>query len=194
MLSKKDQKTLEHLLTRDERTLHRFYSSHKNALFNYLCRRLGPSDAEEVLQDSFIGFIEGLRNFRSESSLKTFLYSIAKRKSVDKIRRKRVKRIFFSHFPDYVVDSLATVILKDDLDKEYLSKKIEKVFDKLPNEYSRILRLKYIEGYKVIEIAEEIQMSFKATESLLFRARQAFVKAYLDHERRGVFTFKKTIQ
>jgi len=194
MVSKPDKKLLERLLERDESALREFYLSHKGALMEYLMRRLDFHDAEEVFQDSLIAFIEALRSFRGQSSLKTFLYSIAKRKAIDKIRRKRVKKILFSYFPDHVVDSLATVFLKDDLERDYVANKIETVFSKLPNDYALVLRLKYKEDYKVAEIARKVKLPFKTTESLLFRARKAFIKTYITHERQGLFPFKEALR
>jgi RNA polymerase sigma-70 factor, ECF subfamily len=193
MLSSKDARMLKQLLNKDERALQEFYSEHKEALMQFLQRQLDVHDAEEVLQDAFFGFIEGLRNFREQSTLKTFLYSIAKRKAIDKLRRKKVKKILFSYFPDHVVDSLATVFMKDNIDKKFLEHRINKVLAKLPNDYALVLRLKYKEGYKVAEIAEEINMSFKATESLLFRARQSFIHTYTAYERQNIPTIKEAL-
>lgn len=192
-LSQADQKILKRLLNKDEKALREFYDIHRIPLTQYLMRTLSIQDAEEVLQDAFIAFVESLRNFQGRSSLKTFLYSIAKRKAIDKLRRKKFKRVLFSYFPDYVVDSLAKVFLKDTLDKKHLAQKIERVLEDLPNEYAQVLRLKYIEGYKVTDIAVKIQLSFKATESLLFRARKAFIKVYTDYERQGILTFEETL-
>lgn len=194
MLSKTDRKLLWGIMSRNESSLRKFYLIHKDNLLSFLRRDLEDQDAEEVLQDSFIACIESLRNFREQCSLKTFLYSIAKKKSIDKMRKKKMKKILFSYLPAHVVESLAIVFLKDDLDKKFLDKKIETVLNKLPNDYARILRLKYKEGYKVAEIAKRLKLTFKATESLLFRARREFVRIYTHHERQGLFTFEKTFQ
>ncbi|OGK15626.1 hypothetical protein A3H80_02025 [Candidatus Roizmanbacteria bacterium RIFCSPLOWO2_02_FULL_37_19] len=194
MLSNKDKAVLERLLQKDELALREFYLEHKNALMEYLLRQLEYQDAEEVFQDSFIAFIEALRSFKGQASLKTFLYSIAKRKAIDKIRKKRVKKILFSHLPSHIVDSLAIVFLKDDLDKKHIAHKIEMILSKLPNDYALVLRLKYKEGYKVAEISEKVKLPFKATESLLFRARKAFIEKYSSYERQGLFTFEGTLR
>ncbi len=193
MLSKKDAVVLERLLQHDEETLHSFYLEHKDPLLQYLMRRLSQQDAEEVLQDGFLAFIESLRSFKGQSSLKTFLYSIAKRKAIDKLRKKKFRRIVFSRFPDYVVDSFVKVFLKDELDRKHLAKRIQAVLNKLPHDYATVLRLKYVEGYKVKEIAYEINLSFKATESLIFRARKAFIEVYKDHERQNILSFEESL-
>jgi RNA polymerase sigma-70 factor (ECF subfamily) len=48
----------------------------------------------------------------------------------------------------------------------------------LPEHYERVLQAKYVDGRSVQEIAEDSGQSFKAVESLLTRARQAFRDAY----------------
>lgn len=188
-----DKMVLERLLAQDERALKSFYSEHKKALMQFIVRSLPEDDAEEVLQDTFFGFIESLRNFRSQSTLKTFLYSIAKRKIIDRLRRTRIKRVLFSYLPSYVVETLATVLLQDTVDKRHIAKKISRVFHRLPNDYARVLRLKYIEGYKVSRIGSDMGLSFKAVESLLFRARKAFAAMYSDYDRSTIFTIEEKI-
>lgn len=193
MLSQHDKQVLERLLSRNEKTLRSFYDMHKMPLLSYLLRSLPREDAEEVLQDSFIGFVESLRNFQGKSSLKTFLYSIAKRKVVDKLRKQRIKKLLFTYVPEYIIESFAKVFLDDALDRKHLAHRIEKVFDELPHDYARVLRLKYIEDYSVGDIAEEIAISNKAAESLLFRARKAFIRVYSNYERRNIHRFEETI-
>lgn len=181
MLTADDKKTIQGIMERDEKVLFEFYNKHKKPLLQYIFKHLNhQQDSEEVLQDSFLAFIESLRDFRGQSSLKTFLYSIAKNKTVDKIRKKKLKRILFSYMPQGVVESLAHVLLDDELDKKQLVQKIDATLHKLPNDYALVLRLKYREGYKVAQIAKKIKLSFKATESLIFRARKAFVAEYND--------------
>ena len=95
-----------------------------------------------------------------------------------KLNDKKLKKILFSALPDYIVESLKTIIIDEEIEKKELQKKLKKVFDKLPNDYGLVLRLKYIEGEKVINIAKKISLGFKATESLIFRARKAFIKLF----------------
>lgn len=192
MLKDTDQKLLAKLLQRDEKTLYSFYKDHKKRLFQFILKHLGDShDSEEVLQDTFLSFIESLRDFRGQSSLKTFLYSIAKNKLVDKLRKKKLRQILFSRIPSSIIESIASVLLDDEIDRQQLARQIETVFSRLPNDYAYVLRLKYAEGYRVAEIAEKLALSFKATESLIFRARKAFAVAYTSYERHDLPRIKK---
>lgn len=189
-----ESKMLKALLSRDEKIFRSFYEQTREPLLHYLQKYLDRADAEEVLHDTYISFIEGLRNFRGQSSLKTYLYSIGKRKAIDKLRRQKVKKILFSYLPDNFVDSLAKVFLKDDVDKKFLAYRIERIFNKLPHDYALILRLKYNEGYSVLDIAKKTNVSFKTAESLLYRARRAFIKAYNTNERQTIYTIEEALR
>lgn len=179
MISHKDAQLLKKLLARDQKTLSDFYFLHKKPLENFVGRFIGADEEiEEVVQDTFFAFFEALRDFFGGSSLKTYLYAIGRRKAIDVIRKKRVKRILFSHLPSGFIESMSSIFLEDELDRYVLAQKIETVLQSLPNDYMRVLRLKYWEDLPVADIAQTLRMSFKAAESLLFRARKAFIIEY----------------
>src|SRR3989339_1753251 len=178
-INQEEKELLEKIIKRNERALFHVYKKYQPAIFNFVkSQRSNYQIAEELTQDIFIDFIEALRDFRFQSSLKTFLFSIARHKIVDQIRKKKLKSILFSKLPSYIIESLKAVFIDEEIDKKELKEKISKVIESLPNDYQVILRLKYIEGIKIKEIAEKLKMNFKATESLLFRARKSFIKVF----------------
>ncbi len=174
----RDNRLLEKLKQGDELAFEEFFKKYRPALFSFIFRKVkDKSVAEEILNKTFFDFFEAVRDFQGKSSLKTFLYSIAKHKVVDYYRKKKLKEVFLSRLPEPAVSGLR-VVLDDKLERNELREKIKKAFEILPNDYERILRLKYIEGLKVKQIAQKLRLGFKATESLLFRARQAFIKVF----------------
>ena len=174
-----EKELLKKIIKRDERALFYIYKKYQPSIFNLVKSQINNYQlAEELTQDIFLDFIEALRDFQFQSSLKTFLFSIARHKIVDQIRKKKIKNILFSRLPSYIVESLKVVFIDEEIDKRELREKIKKILESLPNDYQVILRLKYIEGTKVSEIAEKLKMKFKATESLLFRARKSFIKVF----------------
>lgn len=170
---------IQKIIHKDEKSLLIFYRTYHTVLIHFFYRKTGKRDvAEELTQDTFLDFIESVRDFRGESSVKTFLFTIARNKAVDYIKKKRLKQILFSAISPYVVESLMSVVMNDELERKELSQKIEQVISRLPNDYQLVLRLKYMDGRKVQEIAITLALSFKATESLLFRARKAFIQLF----------------
>lgn len=172
-------KIVEKIIKKDEKAFCLFYNQYYKQVFNFIYRKTKNYHlSEELTQDTFIDFLDALRDFRYQSSLKTFIFSIAKNKTIDWIRKKKIKNIIFSMLPDYIVEGLKVVLMDEEIEKKALTKKIAHVFSKLPNDYRKILRQKYIEEVKVDQIAQDFKLGFKATESLLFRARKAFVKIF----------------
>ncbi|MEI6532368.1 MAG: sigma-70 family RNA polymerase sigma factor [Candidatus Roizmanbacteria bacterium] len=175
----KEYEQVQLILGKDESEILRFYKTYNKSVFRLVYKQIPDKQkAEEIMHDVFLDFIEALRDFYFQCSLKTYLFSIARHKIIDAIRRKKIKHIFFSHLPSYIVDGLKVVFIEDEIEQKEITEKINTVMSSLPNEYEVVLRLKYIDGARVKHIAEKMSLGFKATESLIFRARQAFIKAF----------------
>ena len=178
-INQEEKELLGKIIKKDEKALFYVYKKYQPSIFNFVKSQINNYQlAEELTQDIFMDFIEALRDFRFQSSLKTFLFSIARHKIVDQIRKKKIKNILFSKLPSYIVEGLKVVFIDEEIDNKELKEKINKILNSLPNDYRVILRLKYIEGINVNAIAEKLKMNFKAAESLLFRARKNFIKVF----------------
>lgn len=175
-----DEKQLvSEILEGREPALRKFYRYYSPRLFTFIRRKIeNENDAEEILQDSLLGTLEGLRDFSFRSSLLTFVCAITMHKIIDFYRKKKLKNIVFSKMKD--IEPLVSTLVGPEsaLDEELVKQKIKAVFGRLNPTYRLILELKYIQGYTVTEIARKLTISFKSAESQLFRARKAFVMIY----------------
>lgn len=142
-------------------------------------------EAKDIVLEILMASIEALRDFSGRSSLKTFVYAIARHKIVDYYRKKKVKQIFFSKLPEIgaVISRIASS--EDELEKIFIKEKIEKVMRALRPEERIILICKYVNGLSVFEIARKLSFTIKAVESRLFRARKAFAREYIRRESGG---------
>ena len=174
-----EQLLIERILKKDEKALLEVYTLYNKKLTFFVTKQIrNKEEAEEIVQDIFFEFIESLRNFRGDAKLQTYLFSIARFKVIDAIRRRKIKRVLFSALPDYIVEGLKTVVLDDEIDRNELTRRINTVIEQLPHDYQVVLRLKYMEQKKVQDIARTLRLSFKAAESLVYRARRAFIVLY----------------
>ena len=175
----KEKQIVERILKGDEKTLLVFYRHFQKSLASYIRKKVeNEADVEEILQDTLFATLEGLRDFSFRSSLFTFICSIANHKVIDFYRRKKIRKIFFSASTE--VEMLLSTLFgpEDQLSDQLLRQKIEETFRKIAPRYEKVLKLKYIYGYSVSEVAGKLSISFKSAESQLFRARKAFVEAY----------------
>ena len=163
----------------NERSLLVIYNTFHLSIFHYINRQIRDNDiSEELVQDVFLGCIDGIRDGREIQSFSAYIFSIARHKTIDYIRRKKIKKLFLSALPESVVNRAATLLFKEKVEKDEISDIVERVFKHLPHEYALVIRLKYIDGFTVKKIASHLAVSFKAAESMLFRARSEFSKLY----------------
>lgn len=175
----KEKKLIEGLLRGSESALQVFYREYGSKLRKYIYLKIGaPEDAEEVLQDTLLSALDSLVLFSGRSSLLTWLYSITRHEIADYYRKKNIKTIVFSRIP--FVERFVSKAIEPDakLMRSEYEKQVKGALLKLLPHHREALELKYMDGLSVKEIARRMGISFKACESMLTRARQAFAIAY----------------
>lgn len=139
-----------------------------NVSLNYL---QNLEEAEEATQDIFVKIHRKIEGFREQSSLKTWIYRITINHCMDVIKsKKRRIRVLFSRQnkeDDRIEFNHPGVILEQ---KQAVSE-IFNQLNQLPPKQKGALLLKVIDGLSQKEIAEVLDLSEKAVESLLSRAR-----------------------
>jgi RNA polymerase sigma-70 factor (ECF subfamily) len=156
-----------------------FYEKYHKRVAGFVAKRIDDEGkAEELTSDIMLAAINSLPNFSGRCSEWSWVCSIAKHKIIDYYRKKKLKTILFSVSP--VFEEIADKALSPERDylKNELKNEIKKTFKELGEGYGKVLRLKYIEGFKVEQIAKRLKTSVKTIESRLFRARKQFSKKW----------------
>ena len=139
-----------------------------NVSLNYL---QNLEEAEEATQDIFVKIYRKIEGFQEQSSLKTWIYRITINHCLDVIKSKKIRmRVLFSRQnkeDDSIEFNHPGVVLEQ---KEAVSEILNKL-NQLPPKQKGALLLKVIDGLSQKEIAEVLDLSEKAVESLLSRAR-----------------------
>lgn len=160
-----------------KKALQQLFDCHADSLYAYIERQVNGSaqDIEDIWQDSMYSAFRNLSAFRGDSRFFTWLCSIAHRKIIDFYRNNnRPIHLNTSHGLEEFIEVLDKQPLPEEviMDKEVHLKIIEVMAD-LPIEYRQVLLERYANNKSLGEIALKIKKSYKATESLLARARQA---------------------
>ena len=170
---------IKRILSGDSKAVIQFYKSYSPKILAYLIKKLPRlEDAQELTNDVFLEAIDSLSILRKEKNVSAWLYKIAHNKMVDFYRKKKIKSILLSQAP--FLQIIASEINQPEFqfEKNKIRDNIEAALRNLSYDYKRILKLRYEEEIPVKKIAQLLDISFKATESLLFRARQSFKLAY----------------
>jgi RNA polymerase sigma-70 factor (ECF subfamily) len=175
----------------DPAALEALVRSHQDRVYSFamrMCRNV--EDAKDILQDTFLGVIRSIREFREESKFSTWLYRIAANACLKKRRRG-----VHDPTPDQEL-SLDDLMPRPDADGRKpeipdwsgdaerallhgeLSARMESAIDKLPRDYKIVLVLRDVEGLSAEETAQAVGLSVPAVKSRLHRAR-VFVRREL---------------
>ena len=151
-----------------------------------ICYRflLNKEDAEDVAQEVFIEVYHSINKFRGDSTLSTWIYRIATTKSLDEIKKKnRQKRItsIGELFGIELIAHWAASKERPDItleEKEGLSL-LMKALNNLPESQRVALTLSKVQGYSNSEVAEIMETTLTAVDSLIYRAKQN-LKSFLN--------------
>lgn len=152
----------------------------ENLIFFVMRYVRSVSVAEEIAQDAFVELLIHKHRYNFSCSLKTYLFTIAKNKAINYLRRRK----FVSDDeidPNTESDerTLAEHIIKNE-EKE----KLYKVLNRLNDDYRSALYLVYIEDLSYEEAGRVMGKNKKQIENLVFRARASARK---ELEKEGVY-------
>ena len=135
-------------------------------------------DAEDVAQEVFIQVYRSIDQFKGDARLSTWVYRITTTKALDHIRsRKRKKRFafitsLFGPNDELVHEPVDFQHPGVTLDRKEQAALLFRMIEQLPENQKVAFTLHKTEELSYQEIADVMQLSVSAVESLLFRARQ----------------------
>ena len=132
-----------------------------------------PDEREDAAQDVFVAVYRGLRQFRGEAQLSTWIYRIAARHASHLGRRRRM-RSFLSILPWHETEPQPQ---PDPAEKASELRLLDRLLDKLSPKKRMVLVLFEIEGLGVNEIANVMGCPANTVWSRLRHARAELVKA-----------------
>jgi RNA polymerase sigma-70 factor, ECF subfamily len=156
-----------------------FYYKYQKGIRAYVAKKINDEDVvEELTHDILLAGYGGQKDFRGEANEFSWLCGIANHKIIDYYRKKKIKTILFSASP--IFEEIADKALTPERDalKNELKEEIKQTFLDLNEGYEKILRLKYIDGLKIKEVAKVLKTSIKAVEAKLIRAKKKFRLAW----------------
>lgn len=122
--------------------------------FNYL--------AEDCVQEAVCSAWRNRDNLSSPSHLKSYLFACVHNEAVNILRKNNKKQLFFQQQQqnnlnwDLGVDE--QYLIQESLDTLY------GIIDSLPNDYKKIFELSFVEGLKLEEVAQALNLSLSGVK------------------------------
>src|SRR5881394_3104014 len=94
-LTEGDRYLLERIARGDAEGWSQLVRTYQGRLLAFARSRLArKEEAEDLVQDTFIAFLEGISRFRENASVETFLFTILRHKLIDFFRGKQMRTCF----------------------------------------------------------------------------------------------------
>ena len=188
-----EARLVERAKAQDEKAFEQIMNLYADRLYNYILRMVGnATDAEDLVQETFLRAYQGLPNFDGRASLGTWLYRIATNLCIDHRRRRarRVPTVSYSlqedengepaewDIPDYHTPNPLDAALNRELERV-----VEDAISKLSPKLKTVLLLYDVEELSYEEIARVLNIPIGTVKSRLNHARtqiQRAVAAYLE--------------
>jgi RNA polymerase sigma-70 factor, ECF subfamily len=159
--------------------LDRVYRQHGEEVSRWVRRLWGFYDAEDVLQEVFLVVQKKLPDFRSDASLRTWLYAITVRVVSSRRRKERLRRLLFLRAtPELQLERTPGPTPLGSALNEQASSIVYALLDQLSERDRTLLILFELEGLPVAQIMAVLGISEDNVWVSLHRARLRFRKAY----------------
>lgn len=177
---------------------------HYQASMLRICRMYisDPAVAEEVVQDTWLSMLQGLRRFEGRSSFKTWLFTILANKARTRAKRER-RSISFSDLEDSTLEEPEPAVDPNrflpegyqwaggwavkpqpwgsSIEQATLSKElmdyIEAAIQRLPESQRVVISMRDVQGWRSEEVCNVLGLSESNQRVLLHRARSKLRRA-----------------
>jgi len=162
----------------DNQAFEELYDKYFSQMYGYIFKRTGQRElTEDIVSNVFIKVFTNLNEYKAKNnSFKSWLYKIATNTLIDHFRKSSVKKEFLTEELPEIVDESYDHVRRVEVQEN--QKIVQKTLEKLPEQYKKILYLKFFSELTNIEIAEILAISPNNVGVLLYRALKKFEKLY----------------
>jgi len=180
-----DEKAVARFLGGDPTGFEQIVRHYSGMVFALAARLVGPWEAEEVVQETFLRAWRGLESFRGESSLKTWLYTIALNRAKARMGTlARMRQVFATprvsseddrpwpgeEAPDPSASPEEQAVALEQ------RVRLRKAIRNLPEEFRHAVVLRDLEGLSYDDIARVLSVPIGTVRSRIARGRAALLE------------------
>jgi RNA polymerase sigma-70 factor (ECF subfamily) len=154
----------------DEVSFNKLVRKYQTKIYWHARRMTGNHfDSDEIVQEVLLVLYDKLKNFNFQSSLFTWIYRITITRSINYIKKQKLRRFVSFDSPENSSLSTDEDLVKNIEDKEKL-KKLDKVLQKLPEKQREIFILRHFDELSYEEIAQITGKSVGGLKANYFHA------------------------
>lgn len=173
-----------------QRLLEKLFHTYYKDIYRYLYSLTHDASlSEDLASEVFLEVVKSIASFRGAADMKTWMFSIARHKWIDYLRKKnrRIENEVLSELMGEERISGPDMADMKNPEEQYLDKelleRIHTLLDEEPERTRNIVKLR-LEGYSFYEIAKKENISESSARVIYFRAKEK-IKECLEKEGLG---------
>lgn len=168
-----DTALIERCRAGDERAFRLLVEQHRSRLMATAIGMLGHgTDAEDVVQETFVRFYRSLHRFEGRSAVATYLTRIAMNEALKIIRKQKPWRfrLLSRDDPDSPFEEAVEILPESLLEKSERVEQIRSAVQSLKPEFRNVVVLRFLNEYSTTQCAEILEIPQGTVMSRLSRA------------------------
>jgi len=160
---KEEQRIYNSFINGDKKSLEYLVERYSNDLINFIKKYVQRTDiAEDIAQDVFVYLLVNKPKFDFKYELKTYLYTIARSRALNAIKKEK----------KYVPEE-SNIVMYDNNEFEQIETNLDfrRALDRLPMNYKDVLYLVEIEKLKYNEVCMILNKTLPQVKITAYRAR-----------------------
>ena len=149
---------------------------YKHGIYWLVRRMVGDPDDEDLTQEVFLRAYKAMPGFRGHSTLRTWLFKIARNLCITELRR-RGRRGEHLSLDDEGEEKIHMLLpgsgedLEARIERHDLSETIQNLIAKLPLQYRTVLTLHYLQDMRYEDIADIMDLPLGTVKTHIYRAK-----------------------
>ncbi|MGD0977331.1 MAG: RNA polymerase sigma factor [Minisyncoccia bacterium] len=162
---------------RQVKKFEKIVNENQKSIINFHYRFTGDKfEAENLAQETFIKAYLNYHTLKDPKKLRGWLFSIARNVVIDFFRKNKNREIALG---DEMIENYLETTSADfhsQIEKDEISRELEKCVDKLSSQDRTLIRLLYFEGFSYKEICQILKINQNTLKSRLHRARTVLME------------------
>jgi RNA polymerase sigma-70 factor (ECF subfamily) len=152
----------------DESAIEECYAALGPTVLSYLRRQVGPDEAEDVLQRTFLDVWRGASRYDPRQSLSGWVFTIARRRAIDALRSRKPAVVSVDVLRDLVGDDGRELV-----ERYAWAADVRAALQQLPQPQREALQMAYFEDRTQQDIAKRLDVPIGTVKSRMARGGRA---------------------
>jgi len=169
-MSKNEDYLIQATAEGDMQAFSKLMSAHKDYVYSIVFRmtRNRPL-TDEITQDCFVRVFKKIKGYKAESSFKSWLYTIAYRLTLDKLKSEKRHRSTDLDQPS--VQHMMSASVEENVEKQEVRSTLEAAIRQLSPKEASVITLFYFKELSIKEIQEITSLEMNNIKIILHRGR-----------------------